>query len=92
MQSLSTRPGKEESRKQTQPSSKRIENGKGEGSRLNRERTKTRTLHPEDSQLLTTLQHAAQQLPQDIEPKPSAEHEEYEDDFEVSIIHFTQPY
>ena len=79
-----------ESRKSIQPASESIENSTKHGSRLNRERTKTRTLNPEDSQLLTALQHAAQQLPQDIEPKSSAEpEEEYEDDFEVNSTHFT---
>ncbi|XP_052127244.1 cytoplasmic dynein 2 intermediate chain 1 isoform X3 [Frankliniella occidentalis] len=55
----------------------------GEGNRLNRERTKTRTLDPGNSQLLTTLQHAAQQLPADIDPESTDDKEnDYEDDFE----------
>ncbi|XP_034252529.1 WD repeat-containing protein 60 [Thrips palmi] len=60
---------------------KSVENGSGEG-RLNRERTKTRTLNPEDSQLLTTLQNAAQQLPPDINPQSAETELDYEDDFE----------
>lgn len=63
--------------------SKSNENGSGEGNRLNRERTKTRTIKPEDSHLMTTLQNAAQELPQDIDPQSTEAEPDYEDDFEV---------
>ncbi|KAK3930958.1 Cytoplasmic dynein 2 intermediate chain 1 [Frankliniella fusca] len=81
-QSLPEKPSGSPSDKIKHVETKSNKNG-SEGNRLNRERTKTRTIDPESSQLMTTLQHAAQQLPQDIEQESQDDKEaEYEDDFE----------